>query len=124
MKIIPTVLFALTLLLCGCSILFVPTWQEREYNELIHIAALSLRGTCSPLQNQELLDMSTHLVFYTQYLPNNTKINIGAVNMDKTIQELYAMPQPISQVFCTFKLRIIHAMATTLAEASGSKSGL
>jgi hypothetical protein len=66
--------------------------------------------------------MSTHLVLYTRYLPNNTKMNIGVIVMDKTIQELYALPQPIGQIYCTFKLRLIHAMATSLAEASGSKS--
>lgn len=121
MKIIPILLFTATLLLCGCQVLFVPTWQEREYNDLIEIAAESTRGTCSVQQTQKLLDLSTHLVLYTEYLPHNTKLNTGAVKLDKMIQELYALPQPIGRVYCTFKLRIIHAMATSLAAASGSK---
>jgi len=121
MKIIPTILFALTLLLCGCSVLLVPTWQEREYNELVQIAAMSTTSTCSQEENLELLNLSTHLVLYTEFLPHNEQIHKGMVLLHGTIQSLIELPQPISPTMCTFKRRIIRAMSRSLASASAEK---
>ena len=117
-----TFMLAVALLLSGCSVLMVPHWNEREYNELTVVAAVSSSGTCSSEQTKQLSNLSKHLLYYTAYLPNNKTLNEGVVEMDKTIQELHATSQPIGGVFCSFRLRVINAMATSLAEASGRKT--
>lgn len=111
------------LFLSACAFVAVPHWAEREYQVLTVIATESSRGTCEIGQTETLLRHSTYLVNYTHYLPNNELIYEGAVEMDKTVQDLnlQASRGSISPIYCTMKLRVIHTMANTLAKASGGK---
>jgi hypothetical protein len=109
------------LLLTGCSVVFVPTYHETEFNELVTIAAQSSRGTCDVEQTTKLLDLTTHLKYYTELSPHNAKINDGVVELDTVVRELAEKPQPIGQTYCSLKLRIINKMALTLGAASGGK---
>lgn len=113
------VMFAL--LLSGCSVAFVPTYHETEFNELVTIAAQSTRGTCDVEQTTKLLDLSTHLLYYTELSPNNTQLHSGAVELDASVRELFDHTQPMSPIFCSLKLRLINKMALTLGAASGGK---
>jgi hypothetical protein len=108
-------------LLTGCSVVFVPTYHETEFNGLVTIAAHSGRGTCDVEQTTRLLDLSTHLLYYTELLPNNTKLHAGVVELNESVKELFDHTQPISPVFCSLKLRLINKMALTLGVASGGK---
>jgi hypothetical protein len=113
--------FLFALLLTGCSAVFVPTYHEAEFNELVTIAAQSARGTCDVAQTQTLQSLTTHLRFYTELSPNNSKLYGGVMDLSATVDELAEKPQPISQTYCSFKLRMINKMARVLGEASGGK---
>jgi hypothetical protein len=102
-------------------VVFVPTYHETEFNDLVTIAAQSARGTCDVEQTTKLLDLSTHLLYYTELLPNNTKLHSGVVAMNESVKELFDHTQPISPIFCSLKLRLINKMALTLGAASGGK---
>lgn len=115
------ILLAVVVLLAGCSVVFVPTYHETEFNELVTIAALSARGSCDAEQNELMLGVATHLLFYAELTPNNTTIYDGVKVMGAAIEELSAKPQPIPQAYCSLKLRIINMMARSLGAASGGK---
>jgi hypothetical protein len=114
-------LFCAALLLTGCSVVFVPTYHETEFNDFVTIAAQSARGTCDVEQTTKLLDLSTHLLYYTELLPNNSKLHSGVVELDASVRELFEHSQPVSPMFCSLKLRLINKMALTLGAASGGK---
>lgn len=114
-------LFLAMFLLSGCSVLMVPHWSATEYNDLVTIAAESSRGTCQPEQVESLSVLSSHLRYYSEFLPNNKLMAEGTAQMDATIQEL-AIGGRIGSTFCSLKLRSIHTMAKALAEASGGKT--
>ncbi len=104
----------------GCSVLNIPRWDPREYNELITIAAESSRGFCSQEQIDHLTALTRHLRLYSAYLPDNEKIAAGAVALDTTALELTPAGK-VSATYCQLKLKTIHVMATTLAQAAGGK---
>ena len=111
----------LVILVMGCSYLAVPQYDATEYQTLIQIAAHSDQGTCTVEQTTHLVTLSTFLKYYTEYLPHNDLMWEGAIELDASIRGLHTAPQPYTATYCTLRLRLIHTMATTLAQASGSK---
>lgn len=114
-----TLLLASILFLSGCSVLLIPHWDPREYNELVTIAAESSRGFYDKEQVDHLTALTRHLRLYTLYLPNNENIAAGAAILDKTAQEL--TKGKVGETYCQLKLKNIHLMAVTLAQAAGGK---
>lgn len=104
----------------GCSIISLPTYHESEYAQLIEIAVVASESSCKPEETAQLAKLSTHIVFYSEYLPNNEHVAQGVVEMDKSIQAL-KLAAPDS-AYCHLKLRAITSMATTLADVAGSKT--
>lgn len=113
-------LFLAAFLLSGCSVLIVPHWNATEYDNLVTIAAESAGGKCESEQVQTLSQLSRHVKYYSEFLPNNTLMASGVSQMDETIQELNTGGR-IGSAYCSLKLRTIHTMAKALAEASGGK---
>lgn len=107
--------------LTGCSVIFVPTYHETEFNELVTIAAISSHGNCDIEQTNKLMDLTTHLKYYTELTPNNSNLHSGVVELDATVKELADQARPFSTVYCMVKLRIINKMALSLGVASGRK---
>lgn len=110
-----------TLMLLGCSVLAVPHWDSTEYSVLTKLSTMSTRGTCEPAQTEKLSWLSAYLANYSEFLPNNSLVHAGVIEMDKTIQDLdeEAHKAPVSKVYCSLRLRVIHAMAAKLAETVG-----
>lgn len=113
-------ILATVLFLSGCSVLFVPTWDNTEYNDIINIAAISSGGNCSDERMTRLSGLSTHALLYSEFLPSNENVHEGITEMDKTIQELNRMDN-ISRVVCDLRLRAIHMMSRSLARTIGGK---
>lgn len=114
-------LMCLVILVVGCSYLAVPKYDATEYQTLIQIAVQSDHGTCTVEQTTALVTLSTFLKYYTEYLPHNDLMWEGAVELDASIRGLHTTPQPYTPRYCELRLKLIHTMATTLAQASGSK---
>lgn len=114
-------LMCLVILVMGCSYLAVPKYDATEYQTLIQIATHSDMGDCGVEQTTTLLTLSTFLKYYTEYLPHNELTWEGVVELDTSIRNLSTSPRPITPTYCGLRLRVIHTMATSLAQASGSK---
>lgn len=118
LAICPLVL--IVLLSFGCSVLLVPHWDPREYNELVNVAAESSHGMCTQEQVDRLTALTGHLKIYTAFLPNNENIAAGVAQLDATVQEL-APSGRVGSTFCQLKLKAIYSMTLTLTQAAGGK---
>lgn len=113
-------ILASVLFLSACSVLQVPHWDAREYNELVTIAAESQYGMCTQEQVDRLTALSRHLLIYSAFIPHNTLIASGVGQMNETIKEL-APSGRVGSTFCQLKLKAIHNMALALTQAAGGK---
>ena len=116
-------LFLAALLLSGCAVINVPTWNETEYSDIVSIAVLTSKGTCEIEQTEQIHAVSTHLRYYTWNLPHNELIFTGAHNLNLAAETLNheAHDGPVSRTYCAIKLKAINNMAYALAKASGQK---
>jgi hypothetical protein len=108
----------------GCSLLFIPTFDGVEYQDAVQLTVESSQGGCTVEHTQKMTALSTHLVYYSAYLPHNTLIHEGARDMHQAIQSLHLKVEsgvPVGGTYCTLTLRTIHQMAKTLTERIGHK---
>lgn len=118
-------LFALIIVLSGCSVIAPPKYSETEYVTLARMSTVVELGKCDAPTTKKLLSYTVFLDHYTKHLPNNSDTQQAVLIIRKQVTELDAkikQGSEISDTYCQTKLTIIGETIDALAASSGGKA--
>lgn len=131
------IIFALSVLLCGCAplknIVFPSKFDGGEYAKISQIRTSSTIGALSCSSSTKMADIATDLnnktidlMLYSQGLPENEEMVQMIANLNTITNGFYqhytqAVINPVSREYCKEKMEIIKVTAAAIQQSSGSK---
>lgn len=117
-------ILTLPLILSGCVLLWVPHYDQTEYQTIVQIGADAALSACAPQETDKLVDTAAFLYVYTKHEPHNEKMHEAADKLYQVIRRLsnrVHSPEGVTEAACRLKLDVILEITDTMAKASGGK---
>ena len=122
MKKISLLLVAISL--TGCSTIqsiFMANYDTNEYALVNKVRTTAQMRSCDESSVKSLYTTSLELKNFSQYLPSNEKTATMNSELYTMVEELYKKQQPIGQVYCDLKLKVIEATAENIQSVTGKR---